>query len=179
MKSIYYKVPEESLDIYCRLRKKNLFFGQEAIVNISTFNLEGGQQKSLRHAIKKITDQGFKATIHVPPVKGGVLQKIKAVSDDWLKDTGRTEIIFSQGMFDWKELKQQTIITVENNEEKIIAFLNIIPDYAKGEATYDLIRKTKDAPNGVMDYILIELFNYLKSAEFHLCKFRLCTYERN
>jgi phosphatidylglycerol lysyltransferase len=63
-------------------------------------------------------------------------------------------------------LKAQTIITVESAEEKIIAFLNIIPDYAKSEATYDLIRKTKDAPNGVMDFILIELFNYLKSQNY-------------
>ncbi len=83
-----------------------------------------------------------------------------------MSDTGRKEIIFSQGMFAWEELKQQTIITVENAEEKIIAFLNIIPDYAKGEATYDLMRKTKDAPNGVMDFIMIELFNYLKSQNF-------------
>ncbi|MCX6257154.1 MAG: phosphatidylglycerol lysyltransferase domain-containing protein, partial [Bacteroidia bacterium] len=77
--------------------------------------------------------------------------------------TGRKEIIFSQGMFIWEELIKQTIITVEDPEGKIVAFLNIIPDYAKNEATYDLIRKTKDAPNGMADFILIELFNYLKS----------------
>ena len=90
------------------------------------------------------------------------MQKIKAVSDEWLISTGRSEIVFSQGMFDWEELKKQTIITVENSEEKVVAFLNIIPDYVKGEATYDLIRKTNDAPNGIMDFILLELFTYLK-----------------
>jgi phosphatidylglycerol lysyltransferase len=88
------------------------------------------------------------------------------VSDEWLNDTGRDEIIFSQGMFVWDELKLQTIITVENSEEKIIAFLNIIPDFTQGEGTYDLIRKTKDAPNGILDYILVELFNYLKSEKY-------------
>jgi len=140
-----------------------LFLGQEGIVDITSFSLEGGSKKSLRNAIKKVTDLGFKASIHIPPIKDGILQKIKLVSDEWLKDTDRSEIIFSQGMFIWNELKQQTIITVENEEEKIIAFLNIIPDYAKDEATYDLIRKTKDAPNGVMDYILTELFSFSAS----------------
>ncbi|MDO7743064.1 MAG: phosphatidylglycerol lysyltransferase domain-containing protein, partial [Pedobacter sp.] len=82
--------------------------------------------------------------------------------DEWLVDTEREEIVFSQGLFMWEELKQQTIITVENAEEKIVAFLNVIPDYAKGEGTYDLIRKTQDAPNGVIDFILVELFKYLK-----------------
>ena len=95
-----------------------------------------------------------------------MLQKIKSVSDEWLDETERSEIVFSQGMFVWSELKQQTLITVENSEEKIVAFLNIIPDYAKGEGTYDLLRKTTDAPNGVMDYILVELFNYLKSQNY-------------
>jgi phosphatidylglycerol lysyltransferase len=163
MKSIYYRVPEESLEIYHQLRKKDLFMGQEGIVNLSTFSLCGGARKPMRNAINKVVDRGYKATIHTAPVKDGILQKIKSVSDEWLQDMGRSEIIFSQGMFVWEELKLQTIITVENEEEKIIAFLNVIPDFAKDEATYDLIRKTKDAPNGVMDFILIELFNYLKS----------------
>ncbi len=163
LRNIYYRVPKESLKIYHELRKKDLFLGQEGVVDISTFNLVGSRRRSLRNAINKITEQNYKATVHSPPVKDGVLQKIKSVSDEWLNDANRTEIIFSQGMFDWEELKQQTIITVENEEEKIIAFLNIIPDYVKSEATYDLIRKTKDAPNGIMDFILIELFNFLKS----------------
>ena len=163
MKSIYYRVPEESLKIYHQLHKKDLFIGQEGVVDLTTFKLEGSARKPMRNAINKVTDRGYKATIHEAPVKDGVLQKIKAVRDEWLNDMGRSEIIFSQGMFDWKELKEQTIITVESPEEKIIAFLNVIPDYTPGEGTYDLIRKTSDAPNGVMDFILVELLKYLKS----------------
>ncbi len=163
LKCIYYRVPEKSLEVYHALGKKELFIGQEGIVDLSTFYLEGGSKKSMRNAINKVREQGYKSIFHFPPVKDGIVQKLKSVSDEWLLETGRKEIVFSQGMFVWDELKQQTILTVENAEEKIIAFLNIIPDYTKGEATYDLIRKTKDAPNGVMDFILVELFSYLKS----------------
>lgn len=163
LRSIFYRVPEENLEIYSSLQKKNLFIGQEGVVDLSVFTLEGGAKKSLRNAVSKVKEKGYKTVIHTAPIKDGLLQKIKAVSDDWLASTGRSEIIFSQGMFDWDELKQQTIITVENAEEKIVAFLNVIPDYAKGEGTYDLIRKTNDAPNGIMDFVLLELFAYLKS----------------
>jgi len=48
----------------------------------------------------------------------------------------------------------------------VVAFLNIVPDYSPSEGTYDLMRKTSDAPNGIMDFILIELFNFLKSEKF-------------
>jgi phosphatidylglycerol lysyltransferase len=166
LKSIYYRVPEESLPIYRSLSKKSLFMGQEGIVDLQTFTLEGGKNKPLRNGLNKVNERGYKCTIHTPPLKDGLLQKLKAVSDEWMESTDRSEIVFSQGMFVWEELKQQTIIVLENTEEKVIAFLNIIPDYAPGEGTYDLIRKTNDASNGVMDFVLVELFKYLKSQNY-------------
>lgn len=162
MKSLYYRVSEESLEDYTSLGKKRLFLGQEGVVDLSTFSLEGGSRKSIRNALKKVSDQGFHSKVYTEPVKDGLLQKLKSVSDEWLVDTEREEIVFSQGMFIWEELKNQTIITVENTEEKIVAFLNVIPDYVAGEGTYDLIRKTSDAPNGIIDFIMVALFNHLK-----------------
>ncbi len=61
IKSIYYRVPEESLELYHKLRKKDLFLGQEAIVDLSKFTLSGGDKKSLRNAINKIREQGYKS----------------------------------------------------------------------------------------------------------------------
>jgi len=163
LKEIYYRVPEESLSVYNELSMKSLFLGQEGVVDLNVFSLEGGEKKSIRNALNKITDQGYTTHINVPPLRDGLIQKLKAVSEEWLKLTEREEIIFSQGMFVEKEIKEQTVITIENREEKIIAFLNIIPDYAKNEGTYDLLRKTSDAPNGIMDYIIIELFSYFRT----------------
>jgi len=162
LKEIYYRVSKESLPVYNELSKKSLFLGQEGVIDLDFFSLEGGEKKSIRNALNKIKEQGYTTHINTPPLRDGLIQKLKAVSDEWLKLTEREEIIFSQGMFVEKEIKEQTVISVENSEEKIIAFLNIIPDYVKNEGTYDLLRKTADAPNGIMDYILVELFKYFK-----------------
>jgi len=166
MKSIYYRISQERMESYISLGKKKLFLGQEGVVDLKTFSLEGGSRKSIRNALKKVSDQGFVTKIYKSPVSDGIMQKLKSVSDDWLRDTGREEIVFSQGTFIWEELKQQTIITVENSEEKIVAFLNVIPSYVNGESTYDLIRKTDDAPNGVIDFIMVALFTYAKAEGF-------------
>jgi phosphatidylglycerol lysyltransferase len=134
------------------------------VVDLESFTLEGGEKKSIRNALNKISEQGFTTHIYEPPLLDGLIQKLKSVSEEWLKLTERSEIVFSQGMFVEKEVKGQTVIAVENSEEKIIAFLNIIPDYVKNEGTYDLLRKTADSPNGIMDYILVELFKYFKAS---------------
>jgi len=163
LKEIYYRAPKESLPVYNELSKKSLFLGQEGVVDLNSFSLEGGEKKSIRNALNKIKEQGYTTHINTPPLRDGLIQKLKAVSDEWMRLTEREEIIFSQGMFVEKEIKQQTVISIENSEEKIIAFLNIIPDYVKNEGTYDLLRKTADAPNGIMDYILVELFKHFKA----------------
>jgi len=41
--------------------------------------------------------------------------------------------------------------------------MNIIPCYALNEATYDLQRKLTDSPNECLDFLMIKMFEYLKS----------------
>jgi len=166
LRSVYYRVSAESLPVYLSLKKKKLLIGQEAIVDLANFNLEGKDMKSVRNALRKVEKDGFASRIYEPPLKEGLLQKLATVSNEWLKINERQEIIFSQGMFDEDYLSETTVLTVENAEEKVVAFANIIPDYAPGEATYDLIRKTADAPNGSLDFLMVSMFQYLAAAGY-------------
>ena len=166
MKSIFYRVPESSLPIYQQLKKKTLLIGQEALVDLTTFTLEGKDKKSIRTSSNKQKELGFVVKVYQPPIKDGLIQKIHSVSNEWQRERHFDELVFSQGVFDPDELKEQTIIVVENQEEKILAFANIIPDYATGEATYDLIRNAKGTPNGVIEFLMGELFLYLKNSGY-------------
>lgn len=162
LRSAYYRVDEESLPLFRSLGKRSLIIGQEAIVDLEKFTLEGKNKKSMRNGLNSLEKNGFKTRIYEPPVKDGLLQKLELVSRDWLQATNREEIVFTQGQFDRKKLKEQTIITVENEDEQVFGFLNIIPDFAPGEATYDLIRKSVDAPGGVNDALIVALIEYCK-----------------
>ncbi|WP_449438279.1 phosphatidylglycerol lysyltransferase domain-containing protein [Pedobacter steynii] len=75
------------------------------MVDLSSFSLEGGSRKSIRNALKKVSDQGYHTKVYNSPIKDGLLQKLKSVSDEWLVETEREEIVFSQGIFIWDELK--------------------------------------------------------------------------
>jgi phosphatidylglycerol lysyltransferase len=122
--------------------------------------------KPTRNSVNRLTSEGFVSRIYTAPVPEGVLQKLEWVSTQWLTDLREKEVAFTQGVFNKSILKGNTIITIEDAEEKIYAFLNLIPDYAPGEATYDLIRKIPDAPNGVLDMLLVKTFLYLKEIGF-------------
>lgn len=160
--SIYYRIPQESLHLYRDLGKKSFPIGEEAIVDLTKFTMDGRKMKTTRSAINRLTAEGFDIKIYQPPIKEGLLQKLELVSDKWLQEMDQKEIAFTQGVFDKSILKEQTIITVEDKEEKVFAFLNLVPDFTPGEATYDLIRKINDAPNGVLDLLIAKTLLYMK-----------------
>ena len=106
--------------------------------------------------------KGFVTTIHKAPVENELVQKLKKISDEWLEAFDKEEQVFSQGMFDVKEIIQHDVIIISDAEGNIAAFLNIIPDYSPEECTYDLIRKTTEAPGGCMDALIIKMIEYAK-----------------
>jgi phosphatidylglycerol lysyltransferase len=169
LRSIYYRIPESSAPLYRSMGKSLLPLGQEAIVNLTSFTLEGKDKKSIRNGLHKMEREGYQFVVHPAPLNGRLLQQLKAVSDDWLKMLDRGELTFSQGIFDESEIKQQTVATMEDSDGKIIAFVNFIPGGSSTEANFDLMRRINDAPNGTMDFLFASMFTHLKSAGYTTC----------
>jgi phosphatidylglycerol lysyltransferase len=48
----------------------------------------------------------------------------------------------------------------------MLAFVNVIPSFCKGEATIDLMRYRPDAPQGMMDYLFAKLLLANKAEGF-------------
>lgn len=160
--SAYYRVDENSISLFSALHKRKLLIGQEAIIDLDSFSLEGKDKKSLRNGLNSLQKKGYKAEVCMPPHNHELLQRLKQVSDEWLEAFDKKEIVFSQGMFDENQIKEQPVIIVRDEELQIQSFLNIVPDYAPGECTYDLIRKTANAPAGCMDQLIISFIDYAK-----------------
>jgi phosphatidylglycerol lysyltransferase len=163
----FYRVDEESMVWFDQLRKQKIFIGQEAILDVRSFTMEGRDKKSLRNAMNGLEKKGYSTAIYKAPLQDDLIEKLKKVSDEWLIAFEKEERIFSQGMFNAKELKNQDVITISDAVGNIAAFLNIIPDYSPEECTYDLIRKTENAPGGCMDALIIKMIEYAKENNFH------------
>lgn len=164
----FYRVDENSILWFNQLRKQKMIIGQEAILDAANFKLQGKDKKSLRNALNSLEKKGYTTSIHRAPLVDVLIVELKKVSDEWLEAFDKEEQIFSQGMFDPKEIMQQDVITIADADGKIAAFLNIIPDYSPGECTYDLIRKTQEAPGGCMDSLIIKMIEY---ATEHQCQY--------
>ncbi|MBQ0152850.1 MAG: lysylphosphatidylglycerol synthetase family protein [Chryseobacterium sp.] len=162
LKTTYYRVGESELLYFSPFKKQKLFIGQDAILDTEKFSLTGKDKKSIRNGINTLEKSGFITEIKYAPHQEEILDKITQVSDEWLKEFDKKEIVFAEGMSETEVLKNQDLITISDNEGNCVAFLNIIPHCAPDECSYDMIRKTESAPNGSIDALIVKLVEYAK-----------------
>lgn len=155
------------LDIYRQLGFKEMKIGDEAIVNIKKFNLEGRIHKNLRNTISKLSKENFTTEFFSKALDKKLFNQLKVVSDSWLSLPAKKEYRFTLGNFNYNYLKNTPIFILRNSQQQIIAFVNLISSYRKKQLVVDLMRHMADVPNGTMDYLFVKLFLYLKKQGYH------------
>jgi phosphatidylglycerol lysyltransferase len=162
----FYQVRSSYLSIYHKLGFKRLKIGDDAIVDLSRFSLDGKRGRRLRRNLKKFESNGFHVVQYQPPIPTEIIRAAKSISDDWLGLPGHRERQFSLGRFDEAYVGSSALYTLVDPEGTMIAFVNRIKSYRKGEATVDLMRHQREAPNGAMDYLFTRLFLDCKAEHF-------------
>lgn len=143
-----------------------LFKGSEdAIVDLEAFTLSGKDHKSLRNMVNRMNREGFHIEFYDTPIADEILTKVKEVSDSWLSH-GRRERTFTLGRFDEDYVRHTPLMVLRDAEQKMHAFVNLIPSFAPDTATIDMMRYRVDAEAGAMDYLFIKLFEYNKELGF-------------
>jgi len=153
---VFYEVSARHLPIYIDLGLTLFKLGEEAIIPLPDFSLDGGGRKALRRTRKDAVKAG--ATFEmIPPEDTHVfLPGLKQISDEWLATKHTKEKGFSLGRFDERYLKSFPVALIRIGDA-VVAFANVWVGADRTEISVDLMRYTSVAPPGVMEFLLIEL----------------------
>lgn len=157
LRPVFYQVGEAYWQTYLDLGLGLVKLGEEAIVSLHDFGLEGRERADLRQAWNRGKRSGL--SFRVAPVEEipGLLPRLHAISNAWLEDKAGDEKGFSLGSFDPEYLVRFPVALVEA-EGQIVAFANLWQAPAGAELSVDLMRHVNEAPKGTMDFLFIELF---------------------
>jgi phosphatidylglycerol lysyltransferase len=163
--TVFYEVSDDNLPIYVDLGLTVLKIGEEGVVSLPRFSLEGGARSGLRHTVNKGHRDGLSFEMLPPHDAAGVLPELRVISDAWLESKNSREKSFSLGRFDESYLSNTPLAVVRRNGT-ILAFANIWHGAEGGELSIDLMRFLPDAPSGVMDFLFINLMLWGKERGF-------------
>ena len=164
-KASFLQVAEENLSIYHDNGYYFFKLGEEAVVNLETFNLIGSKKSSFRNLLRRFEKDGYSFSVMEAPHTEEFIEKIKSISDEWLG--GRKEKSFSMGWFNEAYLQKGPIaILRDNNKNEIIAFVSLMYCYDNKSMAIDLMRFRKKVPNSTMEFLLLSIILYCQEKGF-------------
>ncbi|RVU26293.1 DUF2156 domain-containing protein [Streptomyces antnestii] len=153
---------EEAGTIYARHGFDALELGDEAIVETADFTLEGRAMRTVRQAYNRVGRAGYQVGIRrhedIPDDEMAVLLQR---ADDWR--AGATERGFSMALGRLGDPADGRCVMLEctDAQGELKAVLSFVPWGPQG-LSLDLMRRDRDAENGLMEFMVIELLQRAK-----------------
>ncbi|MFI6863799.1 phosphatidylglycerol lysyltransferase domain-containing protein [Streptomyces sp. NPDC050421] len=155
-------VSEEGGTIYARHGLDALELGDEAIVETAEFTLEGRAMRTVRQAYNRVKRAGYEVTVRRhADIPGAEMAELVRRADDW-RD-GATERGFSMALGRLGDPADGQCVMLECREAvedggngELRAVLSFVP-WGPNGLSLDLMRRDRDAENGLMEFMVIEL----------------------
>jgi phosphatidylglycerol lysyltransferase len=164
--SVFYQVSSENLPLYVDAGLALSKLGEEARVRLETFSLDGSSRAALRQAHHRAQRDGLSFRIAGVEEIAALLPALKQISDDWLQTKSVAEKGFSLGRFSEPYLRHFPVALVEHAGQ-VVAFADLWESGTHVELSVDLMRHSRAAPKGVMDFLFIELMLWGKAQGYH------------
>ncbi|MGH9299406.1 MAG: bifunctional lysylphosphatidylglycerol flippase/synthetase MprF, partial [Acidimicrobiales bacterium] len=155
---------EDFLPIYHRSGMRDLYIGDEAVVDIRALSLQGGSKKGLRQAVNRIAKYGYTISFHDPAT---VDEEIASALRDVMGRSrrGGVERGFSMTLgriFDPAD--EGLLLAIAHDlDGGPVAFCQFVPAPGIDGYSLDLMRRdTGEHPNGLLDFILVRTMEHLK-----------------
>jgi phosphatidylglycerol lysyltransferase len=151
---VFYGVGRDFLPLAVELGLSVQKIGETAIVPLPEFSLEGPDRARLRQVYNRAGRDGLSFEVIAPEDLPAHMDRLHAISDEWLDAHGGAEKGFSLGRFDPDYISSFPVAVARLGGE-IVAFANLWPGAGRQEIAIDLMRFSAEAPRAVMDYLFV------------------------
>jgi len=157
------------LDEYSRLGLKGICYGEEAMVNLEGFTLEGRKNKSLRHAVRKWERAGARMEFMFNAgIPSHLRHELHLISSDWRGNNPETGFSMGLGRLLHSEDPDCLLAVAYDRNETPIGFAYLVPVYPNLGYSLDITRIARNVPNGLNDFIFAKTALFLKDRGYRI-----------
>ncbi len=159
---VFYQTTPEHLPLYVDMGLSLIKLGEEGLIDLASFGMEGSRRSGLRQTLRRTERAGGTFDVLAPDAVGPMLGRLEEISDAWLAAKKVREKGFSLGFFS-PEYIRRFPVAVLRVEGRPVAFTNLLMGSEGGECAPDLMRYDPDAsPDSAMEYLFIQCILWAK-----------------
>jgi lysyl-tRNA synthetase class 2 len=149
--------------LYQGLGLRTIYLGDEAIIELERFSLEGRQIRKVRQSVSRLSKAGYRAELHVlSELDAGTLEQVESVLERGRQ--GAPERGFSMAMDDLcGQHGEDTLVMLARDEAGAIrGVLHFVPVFGRAAASLSFMRRDPDTPNGLMEFMVVRAIELLR-----------------
>jgi lysyl-tRNA synthetase class 2 len=140
-----------------RIGLRRIYLGDEAILAGGPMDLSGGAAKSLRKAVNRVARNGFAAELRaVGDLDAAVIADLDRLSARWRDGTPERGFSMAHDALDDELLRDASVVLARDEAGRVRAFLHFVPVSGGRAVSLASMRRDRDTPNGVMDFLVVE-----------------------
>jgi len=152
---------------YRELGLQSLYQGDEAIVDIDTFTLQGGAMKSVRQAAQRLARKGFTAESQLArQLSIGERDALTALETQWLAGQRRKGFVMELDSLFRLDGDEEVFVIGRDPSGEVIGFLEVAVCAASRSLSLSSMPRASGAPNGLNAYLIVTAVNWAREHGF-------------
>jgi lysyl-tRNA synthetase class 2 len=154
---------DRSLPLWEGHRGRSFYIGDEAVVDVQGFSLEGRAIRKVRQSVSRMRKAGFEETLHeLGQLDEATLRELENVSDRWR--AGDAERGFSMAMDSLRgeHLHDSLVLIARDGDGAARGFLHFVPVYGRDAVSLSFMRRDLDTPNGLTEFMVAQAMELLR-----------------
>src|SRR4051794_4134417 len=144
---------------------RSFYIGDEAVVDVESFSLEGRPIRKVRQSVSRMRKAGFEASLHeLGDLDERTLCELEQVSARWRQ--GEPERGFSMAMDTLRgDHLEDSLVLVSRDgdgEGAVRGFLHFVPVYGRASVSLSFMRRDVDTPNGLTEFMVARAMELLR-----------------
>jgi phosphatidylglycerol lysyltransferase len=156
---VFYQVLPDHLYWYADVGLACMKVGEDAVVDLTSLTFSGQRGKRFRQALRRLETHAAEFVIVPAAEVRAMIGDLSEVSQAWLLAKRASEKGFSLGFYDEAYLSRFPVAIVRRHG-RIEAFANVWPGADGVELSVDLMRYRPDAPENVMEALLVHVMKW-------------------
>ncbi|HET8566123.1 MAG TPA: phosphatidylglycerol lysyltransferase domain-containing protein [Solirubrobacterales bacterium] len=154
---------EEFAELATGVGLGSFYIGDEAIVELSGFSLEGRAIRKVRQAVTRVRRAGY--TVALQPMgelSEPELRELEEVSDRWRGNDPERGFSMAIDSLRGDHLDESLVVVARDAGGEVRGFLHFAPCYGRPAVSLGLMRRDRDTVNGLTEYLVVSAIEMLR-----------------
>jgi lysyl-tRNA synthetase, class II len=164
---------------YERLGLRTLYLGDEAIIDVQRFSLEGRPIRKVRQSVSRLDKAGYAAELHeLRALDEATVAEVEQVLEQGRQGAPERGFSMTMDSIHGQHCDETLLVLARDHEGAIRGVLHFVPCFGRSAMSLSFMRRDPDTPNGLTEFLVVRAVELLRERGLEEVSLNFATFAR-